>query len=364
MPAMPDNSVYEKLRMLLNSGTERPLPQHEASYSLLESMFNPEQAEIVVLGLGKIETPASVDSISHAVGLPEASLRDILEDLAYRGLLEKAPEGKYLISPSILATYFTFQRSDPARTQDAAEAIYELRESYWVPELSENARINVRTRDRTIPAIKPAKRFLQVNESIEASGTVLPLEVLRERISAIKPQAFLLMPCGCREPDRLAGHPCDRTDGHYCIAVGTWAEQLAAQGIGRIVSMDELIEICEEAEEAGLVHQAAKDGNYFCNCCPCCCDYLKAFIKSGGATGTESRSGFVPERSEDLCVMCGECLRICPTKAVRSNAANHEDEPGKGIQTRPELCLGCGLCASNCPNEAIVLTEAGKIQAA
>jgi len=47
-----------------------------------------------------------------------------------------------------------------------------------------------------------------------------------------------------------------------------------------------------------------------------------------------------------LCVGCGRCVGVCPTGAVRLDAA------GEAV-VEPRLCRGCGLCAAHCPAGAI-----------
>lgn len=46
----------------------------------------------------------------------------------------------------------------------------------------------------------------------------------------------------------------------------------------------------------------------------------------------------------DLCINCGECLLVCPVKAIE------QDEERCYITDR---CVGCGACKKICPTEAI-----------
>src|SRR5512136_235019 len=48
--------------------------------------------------------------------------------------------------------------------------------------------------------------------------------------------------------------------------------------------------------------------------------------------------------AEEKCAGCGECVRVCPEKAVRMR--------GKASQTDRRLCKSAGLCVDACPNEA------------
>jgi Pyruvate/2-oxoacid:ferredoxin oxidoreductase delta subunit len=164
---------------------------------------------------------------------------------------------------------------------------------------------------------------------------------------------------------KLAKKPCEKTEENYCIAAGTWAADLNAQGLGREVSQEELMGILENAEKAGLVHHTANiqgGTNIICNCCSCCCLYLKSFKESGGGIGTVARSNFKPERNTDLCAFCEECIPICPTGAIYHHYPHRKDGIDEYMMIRSELCLGCGLCASNCSNDAITLKKVRDIE--
>lgn len=51
----------------------------------------------------------------------------------------------------------------------------------------------------------------------------------------------------------------------------------------------------------------------------------------------------------DRCRKCGDCIPVCPRKAV-------EEDAQRGIRINRKLCDGCGLCVESCPQEAIEIT--------
>jgi MinD superfamily P-loop ATPase len=57
----------------------------------------------------------------------------------------------------------------------------------------------------------------------------------------------------------------------------------------------------------------------------------------------------VPAISEELCVYCGKCAKICAYNALFVAS--------KTIMVFPELCHSCGGCALICPNKAITEKE-------
>ncbi len=46
------------------------------------------------------------------------------------------------------------------------------------------------------------------------------------------------------------------------------------------------------------------------------------------------------------CISCGECIAICPEKAISV------DEKGKA-KVNQDICVGCGKCVATCASEAI-----------
>jgi MinD superfamily P-loop ATPase len=53
----------------------------------------------------------------------------------------------------------------------------------------------------------------------------------------------------------------------------------------------------------------------------------------------------LPEISEDICTLCGECVEVCEYNALA--------KVGTKILIFPQLCHGCGSCKLQCPVEAI-----------
>lgn len=64
----------------------------------------------------------------------------------------------------------------------------------------------------------------------------------------------------------------------------------------------------------------------------------------------------------DKCIVCNQCMRICPTECLTLTGKPNPDpeKKGKVIDTFDinfELCILCDLCTEVCPTEAIVMTN-------
>ena len=75
-------------------------------------------------------------------------------------------------------------------------------------------------------------------------------------------------------------------------------------------------------------------------------------------TMTERFRGLVGLRPEK-CIMCYQCVKICPTGCLAITHKQQEDKK-KTLETfryNLELCCFCGLCAQVCPTTAIIMTD-------
>jgi len=54
-----------------------------------------------------------------------------------------------------------------------------------------------------------------------------------------------------------------------------------------------------------------------------------------------------PAVDRDLCVLCGECVAVCPTKAMTLGE--------RGIEIDHDRCIRCYCCHEICPSDAVVL---------
>jgi NAD-dependent dihydropyrimidine dehydrogenase PreA subunit len=59
---------------------------------------------------------------------------------------------------------------------------------------------------------------------------------------------------------------------------------------------------------------------------------------------------YKPEMDTENCVVCGECVEICPEDV-------YELQNEKSVVVNGEECLGCESCIEVCEHEAITVTE-------
>jgi len=187
-------------------------------------------------------------------------------------------------------------------------------------------------------------RVIPVHEAIEPGTEILSYE----KISGIleKAETIAVMNCPCRTVNRRCNNPRET-----CITLNGAAKYVLERGVGRELTREEALSLFNQCEDAGLIHQVGNGSlgvSWICNCCTCCCVYLRAQIISGRKHATvKSRYRAVVDPA--ICNECGLCIDRCNFGAMKMvNSKPVVDE---------EKCFGCGLCASQCPVNAISLIQ-------
>lgn len=64
---------------------------------------------------------------------------------------------------------------------------------------------------------------------------------------------------------------------------------------------------------------------------------------------------FIP----DLCIVCNQCARICPTDCISLSGTRGEDKKMRidTFDINFDICILCDLCTEVCPTEAILMSD-------
>lgn len=64
---------------------------------------------------------------------------------------------------------------------------------------------------------------------------------------------------------------------------------------------------------------------------------------------SQGRAGLKAYVNRDKCVLCGKCMKVCPTEAIVENE--------ESIRIDVDQCIGCGHCVERCKKGALFLIE-------
>jgi NAD-dependent dihydropyrimidine dehydrogenase PreA subunit len=325
--------VYERLRQRLDMFPQG-FPETESGVELgiLKKLFNPEEAEIV---LHLRPLPEKISAIADRAGRDEAELGETLYDMSKRGLVQRGrgpdEELYYFLIPWVVGI-FEFQLNNLTREN------VELFEKFYDEAMVTSWRNRKTGMFRVIP----------VEKEIQGSTEIQPYEQVSRIIDSNT--RFAVAECICRKESRMLGNGCDNLL-EACMSFGPAAAFYIENGLGREISQEEARQILLKAEEDGLIHCSwnhAKNKDFICNCCGCCCKALALTAKYDNL-GFVTRSNYYATKDEDTCTSCGTCVERCQVGAIQ-----FEDDL---TVINRERCIGCGLCVSTCPTESISMVR-------
>ncbi|MFH2110527.1 MAG: 4Fe-4S binding protein [Candidatus Bathyarchaeota archaeon] len=190
---------------------------------------------------------------------------------------------------------------------------------------------------------------LPIYQEIQLKNTVLNTDSVKRYLT--RAQKIAVMPCSCRTKRKNCDHPVDN-----CLTLNDAANKFIDRGSAREASVEEALNIVEEAHRAGLVPMAyirtdtpnPQGVNFICNCCSCSCGTLGVSLKLGKDVHL-LKSIATTATDASACTSCGACVDRC-----HFDARNLAD--GK-LHYNKDLCFGCGLCVTACPTKAITLIQ-------
>lgn len=334
---MPSD-VYAKLREHLNTFV-LGAPESESILEILHLRFTPEEAE-VALSLGSVH--ADLEKLAKRSNRSVGELRPILEQMADKALVYKKSVTRdgvatemYSLLPTAVGlweTSFANGEKNP-RTEQLAGLWREYYRSGW---------------GKSMFGGVPFTRVIPVGKSINALPEILPYEKASELIKAY--DFAVVIHCPCRKSAELDGAGCGKPT-EVCFHFGDLARFMAERGYGREVSREEVLEILDMTDRAGLVHMVGNSkemGVALCSCCTCCCTQLRA-VKEMSQVNAMAPSRFFAQVDAEKCISCGVCEGRCQFDAITI--------AGETVCLAEIKCLGCGLCVTTCPTGAISLKE-------
>jgi NAD-dependent dihydropyrimidine dehydrogenase PreA subunit len=315
---------------------------------ILEFLMSPRQARLAAL------CPLPPEEIAAQEGLALESVKADLEELFKKGVL----------FPRNFETreYLRFARN-VMQLHDASESLYGLDDIYTEAEKKQLWLLwwefitNEWDADR-MPEIAAAKwppmRIIPAWKAIKDIPGVLPAENMQVIVD--EAQLISVVSCSCRKRQESLGNPCRASHDMNCIQFGRAAEYTRGRGHGRMLSKDEALQLIEETEDHGLVHQwpnvSIRSTNTLCSCCDDCCIFMLPMSEAKVPwTAWYAKSRFEAQNDLDTCDGCQDCIERCQFDALTMEKVNGYKKLKAVVN--PENCMGCAVCVLVCEPQSL-----------
>lgn len=329
--------TYQKLQQKLDAHVTGA-PDSPVLQQILRLLYSRDDLRVA---MAVPLTLASLESIAGKLGETPQALQPRLDSMATRGLvmdLEHEGQRFYTLSPIAIGFFeFTFMRT---RGELPQKELARLFDQYMY--------LDDRFARSVFAGETQLGRALAREDTLPEDGEcgVLDWERATHIVKTASNHAVSL--CACRHKE----HHLDRNCGaalDNCLSFDTGAEVLTRNGLARLISREESLDILQTARDSGLMQTAdnVRQGvSYICNCCSCCCGMLQA-IRRFEIPGAIVPSGFIVQIEHSVCNGCGLCAATCPVEALEVKEKN--------LILAMDGCLGCGLCIRACRRGALKL---------
>lgn len=321
--------VYKALREHLDKHPSGA-PDAPEIREILAELFTEDEARVASV---TPFLPQQAGVIGGYAGIGEDEAKLLLEALADRGLVfarEKNGEWGYALLPIMPGIFeFPYMKAPKDEKLSRLGALWEKYLLQHSTAISE--------------AGTPFARVVAIQEEVESEPRILTFEKVYELID--QAEILGIAVCACRNAFEHCDGPLEA-----CMLFDETCKFLVERGFGRYITKDEMKQKLREFDQAGLVHNVNNSQDklqFICNCCRCCCGFMR--MARLGGEGFLATSGFQPVLDADLCTGCAVCEERCPMEAIEVV----DDAPVIELAK----CIGCGLCVTGCDTDAIELVR-------
>lgn len=342
---------YVRLMERMNQN-EIKHPQTRAMLNLLKELFTEEQAALI----GDFPLGAyTAKALAQKLGRNEEQLDKMLARMSADGLIFEAktqhgePEYSVLAFEPGLVELQYLKGNDDERTRKFVRMINSVQE--------EEAAVLEEALKQPEAAKEmfshPVGRIVAIEENIANDKEIASWEKLSGIIE--NETSYAVGECGCKHIAKLNGNPCKSgAPSKCCVWFGKVADYLVEREYATRFTKEALYGLLKTCEDAGLVHfttnRTLTDNIVLCNCCKCCCGYLKnnKRVREAGIQFTET-TNFAACVDKETCIGCGECVEYCQLEALQLS--------GDTVSVNQQYCLGCGACIPKCPTQSLTLVR-------
>ena len=300
-------------------------------------MFEDTEINLVVsIGSQK----KSVDDIARDLGILSEGARELLEYAYSRCIVNKSHGERYTISDFYSRfdhfAKFEYWNEFPAGDRKKID-------QRFLNEFINRYKRDIEQEKSNIKEFNPLP-----------NDTVMLLDEVEEMVNAAN--LIVVQPCDCR----ILGDNCDRPV-ETCISLDEGARQILERGHGHLLTKEEAVHLLRWADKKGLMHTAdnawkEQSLHSICNCCACDCYPFRA-AQQLGTKGVWPKSRYQAVFNQDLCSLCGACVKRCHFQAfsLTEQLVEINGKIKQNVRYDVDKCWGCGLCAYYCPQDDITM---------
>ena len=336
------DKIFRLLQQHLNKqAVGFPATRSGADIRFLKMLFTPDDAK-VALYLSYKPAPLEQIAASATSNYSAKQIEQALEGMVAKGDIgwkKKNGVSHWFLMPVVVG-------------------MYEAQIGNFTPEFMETAEDYMKTPafGKSFLSVKPSQlRTIPINKSIPIEHHVATYDQIDAVIQS-SPGPFIVIKCICREKARIRNKPCKQTSRmETCLALGDMAAMALRGKVGREITREEALSILRQNEDDGLVLQPAnaKQPDFICSCCGCCCGML-SFQKFLPRPVDFWTTNFYAEVDAEACIGCGKCIKRCQVNAVTLTGNRKK---GKKAKINLNRCIGCGLCVPTCPSKSMRLKK-------
>ena len=291
------------------------LTENDPEYIILDRACSSDEIAEVMLKM-ELRKPKTTAEIAKLTGKSEERIVELLTDAANHGIVEYNFE-----NPKHEKQWYV-QLFVPGIAEMTNMVLWQV-EKY--PELADSFNkmtfLPLEGKTHLIPpgGDGVGMHVIPVEKAIPAKNESASIEHISHWLDKYDGH-FSVGYCSCRNARRLFGEGSGEIQDDCCIGLGDFADYLVETGKGRYITREEVLQICQRAEENGYVHQVTNiDGSDkifgLCNCDLGVCFALRTSQYFN--TPNLSASAYRAHVDKDNCVACGKCVEVCPAGAVK-----------------------------------------------
>ena len=342
--------LYFKLGERLNENPMKML-LIEPFLDILREFYTEEEATLgAQYPLGAHKAP----DLARQLDRDEGELTELLETMADKGLIfvAKTEDGdsQYSLTQFVpgVVEFQLMRGTDTPKDRKTARML----EDFFQGEMGKLTAEVMKDPEMAKQMMPDAPvRTVTVEKELPAGKEIYPFEKVTELVE--RETSFAVAHCYCRHHAYLIDEPCkvEGAPDYSCLWFGKVADYIVDRKFGKRITREECLEIVKATEDAGLIHNAgnAMDQTVaMCNCCGCCCGFIK-MLKSYPNSTIIADSNFEVAVDAESCSGCGDCVDRCQVSALELS-----DEV---VQVNKDRCVGCGNCVTVCPTESLSMVR-------